>query len=1055
MEQRGAYALFGGDTELGKRESGNSGRRSQQQQQQQNAREQRRLGAQGSGRLHGAFTGGFSAGYFNTAGSKEGWTPASFRSSRNDRRYSERGASTTDATADAGGGDERKGSRTVHQQRVEDFMDEDELEERRRASIRERDTFDTFGSRQRRLHEEAVHRRHQLNNISRTTKLSGAARAAILRPDAEDDNEQDERKPHLMDEMRNAAEGAGRAARQSSGTVHQGMFAGDARVSDIFTDGIDAAYTRSIGRRIVQTMKRRRNRARQRNLSTSMMTQTAGDAMHAGPGEDNVHDDAVDDDVDMRSTRYYDGRALRALVESHRQLMDSRHERMSLRVQHDALHGVGFDPHEHAPEFRMHDTKSIIGGAAHGHRGGSDLGVHIAGSIDGEKRSGRHASSSTAFGSVLEELDDDIYDDGSGHGLFEKSRDLNRRTTHARFALAYDSELDDGHGKNTSLALHGIGAGSQHLSLMLAHTNDTRSDAGDPLMIMAASASKGVRRGPFADITGFVEPRDSMATTSPQWFPAPEVPPSFSGRHQFRSKKKTGKEQGGADAIHDGTGEDGSVCTEVAPPADKAIQKTIETLAFYVAKNDRYAAQSGQSFEALARERERGKKAFAFLFGGEGADYYAYRLALARRLETGGFMPRKEQASRALRMDADERAAALGEIEHGTLERRRRATAEAQYQQRSNDAAMSSSQPNQMKLGGTLSSEDRKRIQESMRNMFTTSGGGGADTLRGSGISGRNFEQQLSLPAGLTTFAQASLHGRVEMVPTTTLTTSEGPDAQQERREIRSRIGRAFRHVDDFRPAPLLCKRFNVRDPYKGRREDYRGNTPQASSGGIGLRPPPPASILPPPPAPSQLPPRRVSNERTESHQRPSDADIDASTKAQADSFLESLASQLMASAVVEKPLTIFKAIFEDSEEEYDDDQDDEEEGEERHFEKRAGYTRVKSTAGIRSGNGPSSATTAQTTMPRREYGGLSFSTDDVQTGDAQITPKEARRRERQTRRAVRRNETEEERDQRRREKKEEKRAARRGETEEERDQRRREKKERKAARSDRFDHHH
>ena len=36
----------------------------------------------GRRRFHGAFTGGFSAGYFNTVGTKEGWTPATFKSSR-------------------------------------------------------------------------------------------------------------------------------------------------------------------------------------------------------------------------------------------------------------------------------------------------------------------------------------------------------------------------------------------------------------------------------------------------------------------------------------------------------------------------------------------------------------------------------------------------------------------------------------------------------------------------------------------------------------------------------------------------------------------------------------------------------------------------------------------------------------------------------------------------------------------------------------------------------------------------------------------------------------
>ena len=58
----------------------------------------------GRKRLHGAFTGGFSAGYFNTVGSKEGWTPATFTSSRTNRA---------------------KGSTMT----AEDFMDEEDLAE--------------------------------------------------------------------------------------------------------------------------------------------------------------------------------------------------------------------------------------------------------------------------------------------------------------------------------------------------------------------------------------------------------------------------------------------------------------------------------------------------------------------------------------------------------------------------------------------------------------------------------------------------------------------------------------------------------------------------------------------------------------------------------------------------------------------------------------------------------------------------------------------------------------------------------------------------------------
>lgn len=62
----------------------------------------------GRKRFHGAFTGGFSAGYHNTVGSREGWTPASFTSSRSSRH-----APPTSA------------------QRVEDYMDEEDLRERR------------------------------------------------------------------------------------------------------------------------------------------------------------------------------------------------------------------------------------------------------------------------------------------------------------------------------------------------------------------------------------------------------------------------------------------------------------------------------------------------------------------------------------------------------------------------------------------------------------------------------------------------------------------------------------------------------------------------------------------------------------------------------------------------------------------------------------------------------------------------------------------------------------------------------------------------------------
>lgn len=59
--------------------------------------------AEGRRRFHGAFTGGFSAGYFNSVGSKEGWQPTTLSSSRRERAPPSR-----------------------FQQRAEDFMDEED-----------------------------------------------------------------------------------------------------------------------------------------------------------------------------------------------------------------------------------------------------------------------------------------------------------------------------------------------------------------------------------------------------------------------------------------------------------------------------------------------------------------------------------------------------------------------------------------------------------------------------------------------------------------------------------------------------------------------------------------------------------------------------------------------------------------------------------------------------------------------------------------------------------------------------------------------------------------
>ncbi|KAB2574962.1 Uncharacterized protein DBV05_g6353 [Lasiodiplodia theobromae] len=80
----------------------------------------------GRKRFHGAFTGGFSAGYFNTVGSKEGWTPSTFVSSRSNRH---------------------KDQKNAQQRRPEDFMDEEDLADQAEAQkLQTSGAFSALGS---------------------------------------------------------------------------------------------------------------------------------------------------------------------------------------------------------------------------------------------------------------------------------------------------------------------------------------------------------------------------------------------------------------------------------------------------------------------------------------------------------------------------------------------------------------------------------------------------------------------------------------------------------------------------------------------------------------------------------------------------------------------------------------------------------------------------------------------------------------------------------------------------------------------------------------------
>ncbi|PNY00181.1 G patch domain-containing protein 1-like, partial [Trifolium pratense] len=76
---------------------------------------------EGRRRFHGAFTGGYSAGYYNTVGSKEGWAPQTFVSSRKSRAE-------------------------FKEQNILNFLDDDEKADLEGRFLGTSSQFDTFGS---------------------------------------------------------------------------------------------------------------------------------------------------------------------------------------------------------------------------------------------------------------------------------------------------------------------------------------------------------------------------------------------------------------------------------------------------------------------------------------------------------------------------------------------------------------------------------------------------------------------------------------------------------------------------------------------------------------------------------------------------------------------------------------------------------------------------------------------------------------------------------------------------------------------------------------------
>ena len=266
-----------------------------------------------------------------------------------------------------------------------------------------------------------------------------------------------------------------------------------------------------------------------------------------------------------------------------------------------------------------------------------------------------------------------------------------------------------------------------------------------------------------------------------------------------------------------------------AAPTDATILRNINTLARYVSKN-------GPGFEQIARVRNAADPSFAFLRGGEGAAYYAWKVqqlsASPNQLQSASAVAR-----RSTPLSADNRGSVLGEtalpssaptsVAHGP------ALMLPPEPVKYSGFVPSGSQSARPNLAG-IAEGDRSRLKNLLASNFQQPS---ADT---------EAVQKPILQAGLQ-------HRAVATAPVPAASAANGVSAASAQAMVAAMANRfassgapqvlgipqggleiatakppptavaplekpaPTRSVEEWRPAALLCKRFNVMDPYKGK----------------------------------------------------------------------------------------------------------------------------------------------------------------------------------------------------------------------------------------------
>ncbi|KAI7838498.1 hypothetical protein COHA_007760 [Chlorella ohadii] len=573
--------------------------------------------AEGRRRLHGAFTGGWSAGYYNTVGSKEGWQPGEFRSSR--------------------------GARAAVQQSVEQFLDEDELEELRKTNLQTTQEYDTFGS----------------------TAAEMARRAA-------------------------AEAAAERPSGKQTVKLEEAVRMLEASIPGLVPDEVVAPVADSVGIRLLQKMGWRQGKG--------IGTGDAAQQQEEGGGEGG------------RPRRRWGQHA--AVAPENTQLY--------LLAPKTDVHGLGFDPFKGAEDFRRlkeqarEAARPKTTAEARKRRRGIAFG---SGVLDDEDGYGEGATMEDyVTHDEVEDYDETVQDDGlpRSRGPRVQRSGLGDRLA----AKGYSFEIMDEEEEEPQRLLGWSGQEQQRQYALPGRA--------EPLMLQ--SREQQVKN---SLIPGFVL---ATRTITFAYFPPPHLPPGYVPLHRTAQPAEAAAPAAAARFAP----------PQADPPADPELRQAIDSLAFFVAKN-------GVIFENMARQKQQKEGRWSFLSGGLGADYYRWKVHSLKSI----IQPQQQRAppraigQRSAPLSADERGALLGE----------------------------------------------QQLPATQQGWAATGGIGKVVT-------------EADLARQVDASAQPAAGGGLSLHPA-------GGTGQQQGAAAAKRL--PVRRVEEWRPAALLCKRFNVADPYQGR----------------------------------------------------------------------------------------------------------------------------------------------------------------------------------------------------------------------------------------------